>query len=214
MEATLIKRLDNGWPVYSLRRADGKMIATTRFPFDEPALMIAKNAGIELQKLSHENCDEIFGVVNVEKLAEEEFPYDFDCPLFETLGLTEKSHKSILIGMLQGTLIKGFNKAMELNKDKQFTIEDMKRAFIAGSNFTSPDEVVLNETFGQSMNRLIKSLQQPTEIKVEIEMELHPTNHASGLELTGNKLMDVAILENYQPKLDSDGCLILKKKEV
>ena len=33
--------------------------------------MIAKGAGIELQKLSHENCDEIFGVVDVEKLAEE-----------------------------------------------------------------------------------------------------------------------------------------------
>jgi hypothetical protein len=54
MKAALIKTLDNGWPVYSLRRADGKMIATTRFPFDQPALMIAKNAGIELQKLSHE----------------------------------------------------------------------------------------------------------------------------------------------------------------
>ena len=66
MKATLIKTLDNGWPTYSLRRADGRMIATTRFPFDEPALMIAKNAGIKLQKLSHVKCDEIFGVIDKE----------------------------------------------------------------------------------------------------------------------------------------------------
>lgn len=80
MIATLIKTLDNGWPTYSLRRADGRMIATTRFPFDEPALMIAKNAGINLQKLSHVKCDEILGVtdkeIEVEIEMEEEFIFD------------------------------------------------------------------------------------------------------------------------------------------
>ena len=70
MGLKLIKTMGDGWPVYSLRREDNKRIATTRWPFDEPSLMIAKGAGIELQKLSHENCDEIFGVVDVEKLAE------------------------------------------------------------------------------------------------------------------------------------------------
>jgi len=61
MKATLIKSMDNGWPVYSLRREDRRMIATTRWPFSEPSLMIAKNAGIELRKLSHENANRYLG---------------------------------------------------------------------------------------------------------------------------------------------------------
>lgn len=51
-----------------------------------------------------------------------------------------------------------------------------------------------------------------TEWEVEIEMEFNPINHASGLQPTGNKLMDISISQNYKPKLDADGCLILKRK--
>jgi hypothetical protein len=155
----------------------------------------------ELQgyKLSKQNCDEIFGIVDVEKLADELY----------------NGHAMAVDWQLEKSGFKtGFNKAMELNKDKQFTIEDMKRAFIAGSNFTSPDEVVLNETFGQSMNRLIKSLQQPTEIEVEIEMEEYGYCegcrragmwHCAHADTCGNAET------RERPKLDADGCLILKK---
>jgi hypothetical protein len=194
MEATLIKRLDNGWPVYSFRRADGKMIATTRFPFDEPALMIAKNAGIELQKLSHENCDEIFGVVNVEKLATE---------VEESLDFREFCSTSFKLG---------FNKGMELNKDKVFTLEDMNNAmdWIMTQYFEFHEQ----PTTGRR-EYYLKSLQKPTEIKVEIEMEkvvdeTKVIGAVKGVKGSGDKITTYKSV----PKLDADGCLILKKKEV
>ncbi len=198
MKATLIKKLDNGWPVYSLRRADGKMIATTRFPFDEPALMIAKNAGIELQKLSHENCDEIFGVVNVEKLATE---------VEESLDFREFCSTSFKLG---------FNKAMELNKGKRFTSRDMLRAYMEGTNdgaefesmmdYDSEDNAEASEFAKEAEREFIKSLQQPKEIEVEIEMDYcyYPAN----LPKEGEQRPPM------RPKLDADGCLILKKRNV
>lgn len=107
-------------------------------------------------KLSQENCDEIFGVVDVDKLAELEFDYDFESPLFKELGITKKVNKSILIGMLQGTFIKGFNKAM----DYKFPPNNYYQYVV-----------------------------------VEIEMDI-----------CGDKVYAVP-----EPKLDEDGCLILKK---
>jgi hypothetical protein len=195
MKAKLIKVLDNGWPIYYLKRDYGKTIATTRFPFDGPAIMIAKNAAIELQKISHVKCGELFGIVDVEKLADELY----------------NGHAMAVDWQLEKSGFKtGFNKAMELNKDKVFTIEDIKRAFIAGSNFTSPDEVVLNKTFGESMISLIKSLQQPTEIEVEIEMEVADLAFYENGERHPIEA-DLPERFKYKPKLDSEGCLILKK---
>ena len=65
------------------------------------------------QKLSKENCDEVFGVVNVENLAENH-------PL-------EVSNASHGFGIEDG-IVYGFNKAMELNKDKLFTVKDVEKA--------------------------------------------------------------------------------------
>jgi len=197
MKATLIKKLDNGWPVYSLRRADGKMIATTRFPFDEPALMIAKNAGIELQKLSHENCDEIFGVVNVEKLATE---------VEESLDFREFCSTSFKLG---------FNKAMELNGDKLFTLDDVRNAIQLARYHSTHNKNGVLVCFHEDTDKIIQSLQQPTEIEVEIEMvkvvdETKVIGTVKGVKGSGDKITTYKSV----PKLDEDGCLILKKKEV
>jgi hypothetical protein len=161
-----------------------------------------------VNKLSKQNCDEIFEVVDVEKLADE---YIVVKPKYR-----EHEHNLAVSAYKEG-----FHKAMELNKDKQFTLEDVLNAYMEGTNdgtqfeslmdYDSEDFDEAHEFAKEAEKEFRESLQQPTEIEVEIEMELHPTNHASGLELTGNKLMDVAILENYQPKLDKNGCLILKK---
>lgn len=191
MKARLIKRIDNGWPVYSLRREDDRLIATTRWPFDEPSLMIAKKAGIELQKLSHENCNEIFGVTDVEKLAEERFG------------------KSLHHANSRSCYKEGFNKAMELNKDKMFTVEDMHEALhlmnntprvpIAGEAL----EIVRKETeVRESIVNAILVSKQPTEIEVEIEM----VKLEAGIDSNGKPF----IPETF-PKLDSKGCLILQK---
>ncbi len=226
MNATLIKKLDNGWPVYSLRRADGKMIATTRFPFDEPALMIAKNAGIELQKLSHENCDEIFGVINAQKLAIEHSESELSIYPETSSTLTESEVlrlRSLIQAHSYRGFEKGFNKAMELNKGKRFTSRDMLRAYMEGTNdgaefesmmdYDSEDNAEAFEFEKKAENEFIQSLQQPKEIEVEVEMEVADLAFYENGE---RYPIEANIPERfkYKPKLDLEGCLILKKTNV
>jgi len=132
-------------------------------------------------KLSKQNCDEIFGIVNVEELAKEVCDDTISSPYH--------------------CYIAGFNKNAELNKDKVFTIEDMKRGcsliFLAlgdGGDITT-DEVIES----------VLSTQQPTEIEVEIMME------SSKFIVDKSQRDDVRNGFNYRPKLDSQGCLILKR---
>jgi hypothetical protein len=119
-------------------------------------------------KLSKQNCDEIFGVVDVEKYISED---SFDKIIYSN------SYKQ------------GFNKAMELNKDKVFTLEDMERAYLKGVSLQ-----IDFPTFQES-------LQQPTEIDVEIIMEEVQEIYRDG-----------TVKWERCPKLDSSGNLILKKK--
>jgi hypothetical protein len=79
----------------------------------------------------------------------------------------------------------GFNKAMELNKDKVFTLEDMMNCWNKALKFQEH-----KETLGE----YIQSLQQPTEIDVEIE---------SKIAIDGHTIL------GYE--LDENGCLILKR---
>jgi hypothetical protein len=157
-------------------------------------------------KLSKQNCDEIFGVVDVEKLAEERFG------------------KSLHHANSRACFREGFNKAMELNKDKVFTKEDMRRAYIQGTNdgaqfesmmdYDSEDNNDSQEFAEEAEKDFIQSLQQPTEIEVEIEMtdnwlkskvescpNFHPKFGCS----------DISKCVCRDLKFDSEGCLILKK---
>jgi hypothetical protein len=116
MKATLIKTPEN---LYKLK-----------FNNDNDMLLCATAL------LSSKNCDEIFGVIDVEEIADR-----------HTFGQRNHEWKAY---------IAGFNKAMELY--------------------------------------------QPTEIEVEIVMELN---------MNGKNAIDRSM---YIPKLDSEGCLILTKK--
>jgi hypothetical protein len=126
--------------------------------------------------LSKENCDSLFGVIDVEKLADE-----------LKVGISYKEYDHLI----KRGIIVGFNKAMELNKDKLFTLEDIKRAISFGQGMDLWKEE-------EQIDKLIQSLQQPTEIDVEIEME-----------------DSIGIGDKYTPEpkplLDEQGCLILKK---
>jgi hypothetical protein len=158
MKAKLYKVLDQ----YHLYDGD-KAIATT----------IVGNPML-LPNLSKQNCDEIFGVVDVEKLAE------------------NKYGKGIYEIEQVDAYVEGFNKAMELNKDKLFTLEDMMNCWNKALKFQEH-----KQTFGE----YIQSLQQPTEIDVVIVME----RILEGLdEMCQPQYAKV-------PKLDSSGNLILKK---
>jgi hypothetical protein len=168
MKAKLIKTGSD----YLLRDMGGNVLAIT-------------NGTTEGRKLSKQNCDEIFGVVDVEKLAIE---YD----LYEKINFVgqTRAYKA------------GFQKAMELNKDKLFTLEDMINCWNKALKFQ-----VLRQTFGE----YIQSLQQPTEIEVEIEMEkvdyeTKVIGAVKGVKGSGDKITTYKTV----PKLDSEGCLILK----
>ena len=143
----------------------------------------------EYGKLSKQNCDEIFGVINVEKLAKEDADLRFPNQGDEESWLARNSG-----------VVWGFNKAMELNKDKVFTLEDIKKAIEYG--IQSVLQAVPGVTSTQSI--LDNFIQQPTEIEVEIKME--PYRMSDFVE-DGNTHPSGVI---ERPKLDSEGCLILK----
>lgn len=164
MKATLIKRGTDNYKLY----VNGVPFATTdNSPY---------------KRLSKQNCDEIFDVVDVENYVDE---YASEWEYTERISFRD-----------------GFNKAMELNKDKLFTIEDMKMAYFQGeydSNYQG--------SYVDKENKYIQSLQQPQEIEVEIVMEIVPDfdsrSELDGQIFTTNK--------KEIPELDSQGCLILKK---
>jgi hypothetical protein len=183
MKAKLIKTRDNGFLTYVLKREDKRTIAMSKYPFPSESTYLAESHGIELQKLSPENCDEIFGVVNVEKLAEE------DCSIHHP-------YHPVHDQTTRYTFIRGFNKAMELSKDKLFTLEDMKGYF----DWHKKQGYVSHKP--EDIDEYIQSLQQPTEIEVEIETETKVWDFISNGEFESFEII---------PKLDSQGCLILKK---
>ena len=161
---------------------------------DNKGVVIGSTSTKEINKLSKQNCDEIFGVVDVEKLAEDFAKYHSIYPTAQ--DDTEYGFKQ------------GFKKAMELNKDKVFTLEDVRKAYIYGvSNCHSFGYSAIGYT-----DKCIQSLQQPTEINVEVEMETKKQLVNGYKNQPDNVIGFVADYENIlQPKLDSQGCLILKK---
>ena len=135
--------------------------------------------------LSKQNCNSLFGVVDVEKLKS-------DYVATQLKGLDKVDYEKYLSFAESDSKIfeEGFNKAMELNR---FTLDDIRKAYYVGY-----EDGKSGATFFQ---QLIQSLQQPTEIEVMIVMEeiLQLKKRAGGFTNMG------------KPKLDSDGQLILKK---
>lgn len=170
-----LRKLNNGY--YSLYDSDGDIVAS-----NNPDTPCSK-------KLSKENCDEIFGVINVEKLADEYI-------------VIKPKHREHEHNLAVSAYIEGFNKAMELNKDKLFTVEDIMKAFEAGYETLESEK-----TYNEHYDILIQLLQQPIEIEVEIVTE--PMNIDEIREQGKGFLND----NTNKPKLNEDGCLILTKKK-
>jgi hypothetical protein len=197
MKSKLIKKSDGWYNLY-----DGEIgIGST-------------HAELQGHKLSKQNCDEIFGVVDIN--SEVEAIVKTICP--------DDRGKDVIYGTGMAVGIQCFNKAMELNKDKLFTVEDF-------NNFI---DFVINEkskehAFGITNKELInchlstyaifqmkdlrkiyidtfiQSLQQPIEVEVEMEPCFYDDS------LGGFSTSYTEDKPKEQPKLDSEGCLILKK---
>jgi hypothetical protein len=175
MKGKLIKDHDE----YMLINDERLVIATT----DTSMLEVT-----DKMKLSKQNCDEVFGVVDVKNLAEN-----------HTLEVSNASHG---FGIKDG-IVYGFNKAMELNKDKVFSKGDM--AYII--NIMSIHELSFEDAIIK-----FQSLQQPTEIEVEIEMKkvvdkTKVVGSVKGVKGSGDKITTY----RYIPSFDTKKCLILKK---
>jgi hypothetical protein len=161
--------------MYSLT-VDGKLFADT----EGGPLMAITN------KLSVKNCIDIKNGYDLDKLAYDFAKYHSIYPTAQ--DDTEYGFKN------------GFNKAIELNKDKVFTLEDMGNLW---------DFCVYNKgTFAEFTQPIL----QPTEIDVEIEMkkvvdETKVIGAVKGVKGCGDKITTYKSV----PKLDKDGCLILKK---
>jgi hypothetical protein len=162
---------------------------------NDEGFLLGSSRETNFQKLSKQNCDELFGVMDVEKLAEEYgskfahsyYPEDF---------------------------IAGFNKAMELNKDKVFTVEQIIEAFEAGRKRGMDWELGENNTH-PICSEFIQSLQQPSEIEVEIEKEWKPKSNYCVACGEGGKYMEKPCdhkddCEHWQPKY-KNGFLMVKK---
>jgi hypothetical protein len=194
MKAKLIKKVEysNDKEIYYSLIANDKCIGTTHNVFNKE--MKDNNENVVFNKLSKQNCDEIFGVFDVEKLADDTFPIVKDGPYWMPSGSDfKKAYK-------QEGFVAGFSKAMELNKDKVFTLEDMKRAFSRGKDLTAEERFKFTEW--EAFTKLVDSI-QPTEIEVMIVMEEINGEINGGTYKVGKR---------YQPKLDSSGCLVLTKK--
>jgi hypothetical protein len=167
MKAKLIKQ--NGIGIQTIDGIDYYLILDGKTYHTNPLTSDLYNGG----KLSKQNCDEIFGVVDFGKLANYEYPIGDDWSPEESL-------------VRKLAFLNGVDKAMGLNKYKVFTLEDMELMFEFGYRKNDLIEI----TFEGGLN-FIQSLQQPTEIDVEIVTETR----------------------EWIKKLDSDGCLMLKKIE-
>jgi hypothetical protein len=184
MKAKLIKTAPESYHMghYFLNDVDEFAIGSTDYEWCRRVYSIKPQ-----YKLSKQNCDEIFGVVDVDKLATEYYKEYDNLPVIRYNSYTA-----------------GFNKAMELNKDKVFTLEDVLDAWELGASEGLPLTKAKKE-------KLLKSI-QPTEIDVEIEMEYvgkcnGNNNNGCFLDSSGHNCGCF----NKQPKIDSENCLILRK---
>jgi hypothetical protein len=170
MKAKLIKVDD----IYTLMDGD-KMIASSDSDFQ---------TDYEVMKLSKENCNEIFGVIDVEEIALSKASY-FGGTYRNPEGFSDKQ-----VGYLHG-----FIEGAELNKNKLFTVDDLYRAFLinsAGNNTT------LRNFFEQTV---LPMFEQPKEIEVRIAMGCSLPNGCTEPEV------ECTCEPTYN--LDKNGCLTL-----
>jgi hypothetical protein len=132
--------------------------------------------------LSKQNCKAIENGYDLDELSKKETRKFLGHDVPENIMLFIAHSKMFQVG---------FEKAMALNNDKVFTLGQLKTAMDMA-------RVMIDGKYAHSGEEIFQSLQQPTEIEVEIVMDRIPADLAPGG-------WDVF------PKLDAEGCLILKQ---
>ena len=167
---------------YKLYAQDDSCIATTH---ESP-----------YKKLSIKNCEAIANGYDLNELAREA------CDITDPLRLDSQKYKQdpyFKIGFN-----KGFQKTLEILGDKKFSEEDIRNAMERVWYWHEDSQDKDCPTLYELIPKHIQSLQQ-NEWDVEIEMEQY-------VKYVPKSLATVFPTGGVRPKLDSDGCLILKRK--
>ncbi len=184
MKGKLIKIEDKGY--YNFEDHKGNLIATS-YKFKNPD-------STYLKKLSLKNCESIERGYDLDELA-----YGYD--LYE---------KGNFVGQMR-TYKEGFNKAMELNKDKLFTVEDMINfsEFVSGK-YINQHKFLRDKSLKGFFTtaEILKEYQSLKQTEWDVEIVMACVIGCENLILNGENSLCCG---NKKPKLDEDGCLILKK---
>ena len=148
-------------------------------------IMYATDENAPYARLSVKNCQEIENGYDLDELAKEKYPYE-KTEMFSCFELDCK----------QEGFIEGAKTILEILGDKKFTEEDMLKSFSIGV-FTEKEKG--NHTF--EYEEYIQSLQQ-----TEWDVIIKTTCDGMVTGLCCSEVCDCNII----PKLDADGCLILK----
>ena len=148
------------------------------------------------QKLSLKNCQAIERGYDLDELAKTDADLRYNQPGEEDLWLTRVTGIEY-----------GFNLALSILGDKKFSEKDLRTAYGVGYLM----KINPSDEYHETLNGLVQLLQQ-TEWDVEIVMEkvvdeTKIIGAVKGVKGSGNKITTY----KQVPKLDADGCLILKR---
>jgi hypothetical protein len=187
--------------LYLRNRGDGDYFLESRTNNSASVIGSLNPTHFAEHKLSLKNCESI--------------AIGLDIELFSAhYGASKvKSGKSVDYGLgASEGFEEGFQKAVEILGDKKFSEEDMESCWDASFDYYRND----GKDSGICFERFLKSLQQ-TEWEVEIEMDMTWVGQCN-CPCHSNEVTIMHIMACCHPKmvespiLDSDGCLILKRK--
>jgi hypothetical protein len=209
-EFTIVNLLKEGDERYSKGQhiAEGvyKHKPTTNTWYKKERKIIASTFIPELPNIDFNNLEEEFGIVDVEKLALEERP---------NINIKDISFE---LDNLRKVYAEGFNKCLELNKDKLYTEEQLLKAIEMARDITDGEYTFSGEdisgcaeisTYGwenkYNDNDIVRSLQSKIEWNIEIEMETKcycgHTSHCECEEIEGKPFIQRPRLNNNQIKI-------------
>jgi len=147
-------------------------------------------------KLSKDKCDLIF--FDVDKIADDEY---VDC--------YPEYMKDSFINVFKN----GFNKAMNLNSDKLFTIDDIYEAIrMAKRHDEIPNHDGIIVSFDYSKEEIIKSLQKQNSLEVEVDVCYENDCYATSPTNCSKTSFECKFCTPVRMMIDEDGFLILKRK--
>ncbi len=153
--------------------------------------------GDEYKLYSHDSCiatthESPYKKLSLKNCQAIELGYDL-----EELAVLSTKEETTIVGnqkMAQG-FIKGFKKALEILGDKKFSEEDIKKMMKSASY----------GWFESDFDKHLATLQQNEwNVEIVMEKEVGTKLHDDGREFFWT--------DGIKPKLDADGCLILKIK--